>query len=143
MSNTTVKEMIRLAKVNLNELSVNEVKNSLNSEDINIIDLRDMPELIENGIIPGSYHASRGHLEFFADPECEYYKDFFDIDKEIILYCHSGGRSALASQTLKNMGYTKISHMKGGFKSWMKEIGIIDDFKQLNYIYTKFGYIYR
>ena len=88
-----------------------------------------MPELIENGIIPGSYHASRGHLEFFADPECEYYKNFFDIDKEIILYCHSGGRSALASQTLKNMGYTKISHMKGGFKSWMKEIGIIDDFK--------------
>jgi len=129
MSNTTVKEMIKLAKVNLNELSVNEVKNSLNSKDINIIDLRDMPELIENGIIPGSYHASRGHLEFFADPECEYYKNFFDIDKEIILYCHSGGRSALASQTLKNMGYTKISHMKGGFKSWMKEIGIIDDYR--------------
>ena len=54
---------------------------------------------------------------------------FFDAKKEIILYCHSGGRSALASQTLKNMGYTKISHMKGGFKSWMKEIGIIDDFQ--------------
>ena len=129
MSNTTVKEMVKLAKVNLKELTVNEVKNSLNSKDINIIDLRDLPELIENGIIPGSHHASRGHLEFFADPECEYYKDFFDTEKDIILYCHSGGRSALASHTLKNMGYTKISHMKGGFKSWMKEIGIIDDYR--------------
>ena len=129
MSNATVKGMIKLAKVNLNELTVNDVKNSLNSKNINIIDLRDTPELIENGIIPGSYHASRGHLEFFADPECEYYKDFFDAEKEIILYCHSGGRSALAARTLKNMGYTKISHMKGGFKSWMKEIGIIDDFE--------------
>ena len=127
MSNTTVKEMIKLAKVNLNELSVNEVKNFLNSKDINIIDLRDMPELIENGIIPGSYHASRGHLEFFADPECEYYKDFFDKNKNLILYCHSGARSALASKTLKEMGYSKVMHIKGGFKEWMKKIGIIDD----------------
>ena len=129
MSNITAREMIKLAKVNLRELSVHEVKGALNLKNTNIIDLRDMPELIENGIIPGSYHASRGHLEFFADPECEYYKDFFNKEVEIILYCHSGGRSALAASTLKGMGYKKISHMKGGFKSWMKEIGIIDDFK--------------
>tara|TARA_B110000008_G_C16451874_1_gene356327 strand:- start:73 stop:468 length:396 start_codon:yes stop_codon:yes gene_type:complete len=129
MSNVTVKEMIKNAKVNLNELSVYEVKDALNLKDKIIIDLRDMPELIENGVIPGSHHASRGHLEFFADPECEYYKDFFNKEVDIILYCHSGSRSSLAANTLKNMGYTKISHMKGGFKSWMKEIGIIDDFK--------------
>src|SRR6056300_1565968 len=97
MENTTVEEMIRKAKKNLNELSVNDVEN--------IINLRDTSELIENGIIPGSYHASRGHLEFFADPKCEYYKDFFNKEKDIILYCHSGARSALASKTLKDMGY--------------------------------------
>ena len=78
MSNITVKKMIREAKIGLDELSVEEVKVMLNSKDINIIDLRDTSELIENGIIPGSIHTSRGHLEFFADPECEYYKDFFD-----------------------------------------------------------------
>ena len=127
MSNITVKEMIKAAKANIVELSVEDVKNFLDSDNHIIIDLRDTAELIENGIIPGSHHSSRGHLEFFADPECEYYKDFFDKNKNIILYCHSGARSALASETLKKMGYKKVSHMKGGFKQWMKKIGIIDD----------------
>ena len=127
MSNITVKEMIREAKIGLDELSVEEVKVMLNSKNINIIDLRDTSELIENGIIPGSIHTSRGHLEFFADPECEYYKDFFDKNKKLILYCHSGARSALASKTLREMGYSKVMHIKGGFKEWMKKIGIIDD----------------
>ena len=127
MSNITVKKMIREAKIGLDELSVEEVKVMLNSKDINIIDLRDTSELIENGIIPGSIHTSRGHLEFFADPECEYYKDFFDKNKKLILYCHSGARSALASKTLRKMGYSKVMHIKGGFKEWMKKIGIIDD----------------
>jgi len=129
MDNITAKEMVKKAKNNLEELNVHDVKKKLVSTDTHIIDLRDTSELIENGIIPGSYHASRGHLEFFADPACEYYRDFFDKDKNIILYCHSGARSALASKTLKDMGYTKISHMKGGFKAWMKEIGIIVDFE--------------
>ena len=96
MSNATVKEMIKNAKINLEELTVDEVKEILGSKDFNIIDIRDTSELIENGIIPGSYHSSRGHLEFFADPKCEYYKDFFDKNKNIILYCHSGARSTLA-----------------------------------------------
>ena len=128
MSDITVKEMIKSAKNNLNEISVVDVKKKLNSKESNIIDLRDTAELIENGIIPGSHHASRGHLEFFADPKCEYYKDFFNKEKEIILYCNSGARSALAASTLKIMGYKNVSHMKGGFKAWMKEIGDIDDF---------------
>ena len=128
MKDATVKEMIKNAKKGLNEFSVNEVKDKLNSEEFHIIDLRDTSELIENGIIPGSYHASRGHLEFFADPKCEYYKDFFNKEKNIILYCHSGARSALAAKTLKEMGYNNVSHMRDGFKAWMKEIGIIVDF---------------
>ncbi|MEL0102158.1 MAG: rhodanese-like domain-containing protein [Gammaproteobacteria bacterium] len=128
MKDSTVKEMIKNAKKGLNEFSVHEVKDKLNSEEFHIIDLRDTSELIENGIIPGSYHASRGHLEFFADPKCEYYKDFFNKEKNIILYCHSGARSALAAKTLKKMGYNNVSHMRDGFKAWMKEIGIIVDF---------------
>jgi len=129
MNKVTVKDLIKFAKKDLNEMSVHEVKGMLDDKQTNIIDLRDTSELIENGIIPNSFHASRGHLEFFADPECEYYKNFFDKEKNLILYCHSGSRSALAAKTLKEMGYSKISHMKGGFKAWMKEIGIIEDIK--------------
>lgn len=129
MNDITVKEMVKSAKKNLEELSINDVKNKLNSENTIIIDLRDTAECIENGIIPGSNHVSRGRLEFSADPKCEHYKDFFDKEKDIILYCHTGSRSALASATLKYMGYKKISHMKGGFKLWMEKIGIIVDYK--------------
>lgn len=128
MGDITVKEMIKSAKQNLDEVSVADVKKKLNSSKTNIIDLRDTAELIENGVIPGSHHASRGHLEFFADPKCEYYKDCFNKEKEIILFCNSGARSALAANTLKTMGYKNVSHMKGGFKAWMKEIGVIEDF---------------
>ena len=128
MGDITVKEMIKSAKQNLDEVSVADVKKKLNSSRTNIIDLRDTAELIENGVIPGSHHASRGHLEFFADPKCEYYKDCFNKEKEIILFCNSGARSALAAYTLKTMGYKNVSHMKGGFKAWMKEIGVIEDF---------------
>jgi len=128
MGDITVKEMIKSAKKNLDEVSVADVKKKLNSSKTNIIDLRDTAELIENGVIPGSHHASRGHLEFFADPKCKYYKDCFNKEKEIILFCNSGARSALAANTLKTMGYKNVSHMKGGFKAWMKEIGVIEDF---------------
>ncbi len=81
MGDITVKEMIKSAKQNLDEVSVADVKKKLNSSKTNIIDLRDTAELIENGVIPGSHHASRGHLEFFADPKCEYYKDCFNKEK--------------------------------------------------------------
>ena len=128
MGDITVKEMIKSAKQNLDEVSTADVKKKLNSSKTNIIDIRDTAELIENGVIPGSHHASRGHLEFFADPKCEYYKDCFNKEKEIILFCNSGARSALAANTLKTMGYKNVSHMKGGFKAWMKEIGVIEDF---------------
>jgi len=84
MGDITVKEMIKSAKKNLDEVSVADVKKKLNSSKTNIIDLRDTAELIENGVIPGSHHASRGHLEFFADPKCKYYKDCFNKEKEII-----------------------------------------------------------
>ena len=128
MGDITVKEMIKSAKKNLDEVSVADVKKKLNSSKTNIIDLRDTAELIENGVIPGTHHAFRGHLEFFADPKCKYYKDCFNKEKEIILFCNSGARSALAANTLKTMGYKNVSHMKGGFKAWMKEIGVIEDF---------------
>jgi len=131
MDYVTVEQMVKEAKENLHEFSVEDVKKKLSNNNVCIIDIRDSSECIENGIIPGSFHVSRGVLEFNADPKCEYYKDFFDKDREIILYCHTGSRSALASATLKEMGYTNVAHMKGGFKDWMRKIGDIDDYKTM------------
>ena len=63
-------------------------------------------------------HASRGMLEFYADDTLPYHKPEFDKSKKLILHCVSGGRSALAATTLKQMGYDNVAHMDGGFKSW-------------------------
>ena len=68
--------------------------------------------------IKGSVHAPRGMLEFYADPSLPYHKPEFDPEKRIILHCASGGRSALAAQTLKQMGYPNVAHLDGGFKAW-------------------------
>ena len=106
MDYVTVEQMVKEAKENLHEFSVEDVKKKLSNNNVCIIDIRDSSECIENGIIPGSFHVSRGVLEFNADPKCEYYKDFFDKDREIILYCHTGSRSALASATLKKCSWT-------------------------------------
>ena len=77
----------------------------------------------QNGKIPGSFHAPRGMLEFYADPLLPYYKPEFNKNNQIILHCASGGRSALATATLKQMGYENVAHMDGGFKAW-KEAGL-------------------
>ncbi len=68
--------------------------------------------------IRGSVHAPRGMLEFYAEPSLPYYKPEFEADKKIILHCASGGKSALATQTLKQVGYTNVAHMDGGLKAW-------------------------
>lgn len=88
-----------------------------------IIDIREAEELQQSGKIAGSVHASRGMLEFYADPSLPYHKPEFNKDKKIILHCASGGRSALAANTLKQMGYEHVAHLDGGFKAW-KEAGL-------------------
>ena len=65
-------------------------------------------------------------LEFWIDPDCPYYKDFFAQAEEIIFYCNKGWRSALATQTVKNMGLEHVSHMSGGFERWIEDIGRIE-----------------
>lgn len=75
-------------------------------------------ELERDGMIPGAVHASRGLLEFLVDPESPYYKDVFDSDKKLILYCATGMRSALAAQRLQELGLQRIAHVGGGITAW-------------------------
>lgn len=86
-----------------------------------LIDIRDIREVKREGKILGSFHIPRGMLEFWIDPASPYYKSQFENAEELILYCNKGARSALATQTLMEMGVTKIAHMSGGFTRWVEE----------------------
>jgi len=82
----------------------------------NLIDIRDIRELENEGRVENSYHIPRGMLEFWLDPESVYFKEGkLDLNKEMVLFCAGGLRSALAAKTLKDMGFEKVSHIDGGF----------------------------
>ena len=84
----------------------------------NLIDIRDIRELQKEGQVEGANHIPRGMLEFWLDPESIYFKEGkLDLNKEMVLFCAGGLRSALAAKTLKDMGFEKVSHIDGGFGS--------------------------
>ena len=87
--------------------------------------MRDAPEVEKSGKIAGSVHVSRGMLEFRADPESPYHDKNFAKDKAFIVYCASGGRSALAGKALKDMGYDRVYNL-GAFKEWAESGGAVD-----------------
>lgn len=115
-------DLVKEAKELVENLTAQQVAAELSDGNVTLIDIRESEELTQNGKIPNSTHAPRGMLEFYADPTLPYYKSAFDKSKRIILHCASGGRSALAVQTLKQMGYDNVAHLDGGIKAW-KEAG--------------------
>ena len=87
-----------------------------NENKCNLIDIRDANELQKLGQIENSYNISRGLLEFLIDPDSTFIqREKIDLQKELVLFCAAGGRSALAAKTLKEMGFTNVSHVEGGF----------------------------
>jgi len=85
-----------------------------------VVDLRESEELAATGKIPGSVHSPRGLIEFRADPDHPYHTEGFDPDRRVILHCASGGRSALAAGTLRDLGYSNVAHMDGGITTWIE-----------------------
>ena len=118
----TAAEMVAQAKQRVENLTVDETAQELESGDVLLVDLREPGERAQNGSIPGAVEAPRGMLEFWADPTSPYHRDEFDPGGRIILHCASGGRSALAAAMLQDLGYERAAHMDGGFKAW-KEAG--------------------
>jgi rhodanese-related sulfurtransferase len=110
-------QMVADAKANIENLTPEQVADELKSGSATLIDIREANELAK-GRIPEAHHAPRGMLEFYADPTNAYHREEFDPEKRIILTCASGGRSALATQTLKEMGYGNVAHLDGGFNAW-------------------------
>jgi rhodanese-related sulfurtransferase len=84
------------------------------------VDLRDVRELERDGMIPGAFHAPRGMLEFWVDPESPYYKPVFQEDKTFVVYCAADWRATLAAATLGEMGLPNVYHLRGGFSEWKK-----------------------
>ena len=118
----TAAAMVGEAKQRIENLTVDQVAAELAQGDTVLVDVREPDERVQNGVIPGAVHAPRGMLEFYADPTSPYHRPEFDPDRRIVLHCAAGSRSALAADTLQQMGYRNVAHMEGGFSAW-KEAG--------------------
>ncbi len=114
-------DLVAEAKAEIENLGADAVEKEVGAGAV-LVDIRDAPELDENGRIPGAIHVSRGMLEFRADPTSPYHQAELDPSKRIILHCASGGRSALAVRTLRELGYSDVAHLDGGLAAW-KEAG--------------------
>ena len=112
------KQLVAEANQQIRTVSQDEARKKLDDPNVVFVDIRDVRELERDGMIPGAFHAPRGMLEFWVDPESPYYKPVFGDNKEYVLFCAGGLRSALATKTLQDMGMDKVAHIEGGFGAW-------------------------
>ena len=112
------KDLLADANADIDIISVHDLAYVVDDDDVVLVDVRDAWEREEEGAIPGSIHASRGMLEFYADPEFPAHIAALDPEKRLILYCGTGGRSALAAKTLNDMGFPEVSSLAGGYAAW-------------------------
>lgn len=121
----TVKQMMEAANTAVPRVSPGEARKMMTNADTLVIDVRDPSEVEKSGKIAGAINVSRGMLEFRADPESPYHDKSFDKNKTLLLYCASGGRSALSGKVLKDMGYRYVYNL-GGFKDWLESNGSVE-----------------
>ena len=124
MNIKTSQDLVSQAKKEITSISAKEVKKMIEKGDITLIDIRDIRELWKEGTIKNSAHIPRGMIEFWLDPQSSYYKEnkISDI-KKIGLFCALGMRSALATKSLKEMGFDNVVNIEGGFDS-LKDVGL-------------------
>ena len=122
---SSVKQMLEAANAAVPKITPTEARELIGKGNTLVVDVRDAPEVEKSGKIAGAVHVSRGMLEFRADPDSPYHDKNFAKDKTIILYCASGGRSALAGKTLKDLGYDKVFNV-GAFKDWAEQGGEVE-----------------
>ena len=110
------RDLVTEALSEIKTISPQEGLEKINNKSCNLIDIRDIRELERLGRIENSSHVPRGMLEFWMDPESQYFKDGkIDMNKEMVLFCAGGLRSALATKSLQEMGFTNVCHIDGGF----------------------------
>jgi len=122
---TSVKQMMEAANAAVPRITPAQARDMMAKGNTLVVDVRDAPEVAQSGKVAGAVHVSRGMLEFRADPELPSHDKAFDKAKTVIVYCASGGRSALAGKLLKDLGYANVYNL-GGFKDWAESGGAID-----------------
>lgn len=114
---STVVDLVARAKGQVENLGPEQLAQEL-AEGAVVVDLREPGEIERDGTIEGAVQAPRGMLEFYADPQSPYHRAEFDPSRRTILFCASGGRSALGAATLAQLGYSDVAHLDGGMKAW-------------------------
>ena len=122
----SAKELVTAANTRVLTVRVEDALSLVGDSGTVFVDLRDSAELHRDGKIPGAVHVNRGMLEFALDSTSPNHNSVFSSGKEIIFYCASGGRSALAADTARQMGLQKVAHLGGGFKAWSEAGGTVE-----------------
>ena len=123
---TSAAEMVTQARAKVEEIETPDLITMMDDPNVIIVDIRDIRERQRSGYIPGSFHAPRGMIEFWIDPENPYHKDIFAQEgKKYVFHCASGWRSALTVATLLDMGF-EAAHLKEGFSTWEKQGGPVE-----------------
>jgi rhodanese-related sulfurtransferase len=118
-------QLVAEAEAEVRSLTVEEAMAAQSSGAL-LVDLRDVREVKAEGKIPGSYHAPRGMLEFWVDPDSPYHREALSSADRLVLYCNLGWRSALAAKSLQDMGFTNVAHISGGLEAWKDEGGPVE-----------------
>jgi rhodanese-related sulfurtransferase len=123
----SVAELRAEADAQVTTYSAEEAIEMAKSEDVVLVDIRDVRELQRDGQVPGAVHAPRGMLEFWVDPDSPYFKEVFGEPKTFLLFCAGGGRSALAALALQQMGMDNVAHIGSGFRGWQAAGGAVEE----------------
>ena len=112
------RDFLAEANAMIETISVHDLDYALEDSETVLVDVRETVERDRQGAIPGSVHAPRGLLEFQADPDSPAYNAALNPESRLILYCGTGGRSALAAKTLLDMGFEMVASLAGGYDAW-------------------------
>jgi rhodanese-related sulfurtransferase len=118
-------QMVKTARARIEEIETPDLIAMLDDPNVVVVDIRDVRERQRGGFIPGSFHAPRGMIEFWVDPDSPYFKEIFGQDKTFVFHCASGWRSAITVATLQDMGF-EAAHLKEGFSTWEKQGGPVE-----------------
>ena len=122
----SVKELVAAANTRVVTVQVKDALSLVGNSETVFVDLRDSAELHRDGKIPGAVNINRGTLEFALDPTSPNHNSVFSSGKQSVVYCATGGRSALAADTTQQMGLQKVAHLGGGFKAWSEAGGAVE-----------------
>ena len=116
MAIKSAQQLVQEAYTEVKTINTDQALTLVKDNKCNLIDIRDVRELEKEGRVENSVHIPRGMLEFWIDPNSQYFKEGkLDLNKEMVLFCAAGARSALAAKALQDMGFQKVSHVEGGF----------------------------